>query len=134
MPKPKTALIIEDSAVQAASVGELLRSQGLQVIHAPNGEEGLMMAQRYLPDVIVLDLKLPGLDGVGVCKYLGASPRTAEIPVIILTQYADQADQVNAEIGHGAVEFIPKDSFADKVLVATLRELGILKDAGEAQG
>jgi CheY-like chemotaxis protein len=126
MTKKKTALIIEDSTVQAASVGELLRSNGLQVLHAPDGEEGLMMAQRFLPDVIVLDLKLPGLDGLSVCKYLAASPRTAALPVIILTQYADQADTVNAEIGHQAVEFIPKDSFADKVLVATLRELGIL--------
>jgi len=128
MAKAKTALIIEDSAVQAASVGELLRSQGLQVIHAPDGEEGLVMAQRYLPDVIVLDLELPGVDGVSVCKYLGASPRTADIPVVILTQHADQADQVIAETEGAAVEFIPKDNFADTVLVSTLRQLNILAD------
>jgi len=130
---PKTALIIEDSAVQAASVGELLRSKGLQVIHAPDGENGLLMAQRYLPDVIVLDLELPGMDGLSACKYLKASPRTADIPVVILTQHADQADQVVAEVGSGAAEFIPKDSIADKVLLETLAQLGILPGAGSAK-
>ena len=125
----KTVLIVEDSPVQAASIGELLREKGLTVLYAPNGEAGLLMAQRYLPDLILLDLEMPRMNGLDACKYLKASPRTADIPVVMLTQHADKAELVLAGIDRGAIDFIPKDTFADAVLLETLRQLGILPGA-----
>jgi CheY-like chemotaxis protein len=129
MAKAKTVLIVEDSPVQAASIGELLREKGLQVLYAPNGEAGLLMAQRYLPDLIILDLEMPRMNGLDACKYLKASPRTADIPVVMLTQHADKAELVLAGIDRGPIDFIPKDTFADAVLLETLRQLGILPEA-----
>ena len=125
----KTILIVEDSPVQAASIGELLQEKGLQVLYAPDGQAGLLMAQRYLPDLIILDLEMPRMNGLDACKYLKASPRTADIPVVMLTQHADKAELVLAGIDRGAIDFIPKDSFADAVLLETLRQLGILPEA-----
>ena len=129
MAKAKTILIVEDSPVQAASIGELLQEKGLQVLYAPDGQAGLLMAQRYLPDLIILDLEMPRMNGLDACKYLKASPRTANIPVVMLTQHADKAELVLAGIDRGAIDFIPKDSFADAVLLETLRQLGILPEA-----
>jgi CheY-like chemotaxis protein len=126
--KRKTVLIVEDSPVQAASIGELLQEKGLQVLYAPDGEAGLLMAQRYLPDLILLDLEMPRMNGLDTCKYLKASPRTVDIPVVMLTQHADKAGLVIAGIDRGAIDFIPKDTFADAVLLETLRQLGILQD------
>jgi CheY-like chemotaxis protein len=130
----KTVLIVEDSPVQAASIGELLQEKGLQVLYAPDGQAGLLMAQRYLPDLIILDLEMPRMNGLDACKYLKASPRTADIPVVMLTQHADRAGLVITGIDHGAIDFIPKDTFADAVLLETLRQLGVLEDAANGDG
>jgi CheY-like chemotaxis protein len=125
---PKTVLIVEDSPVQAASIGELLADHGLEVLYAPDGEACLLMAQRYLPDLIILDLEMPRMNGLDACRYLKASARTADIPVVMLTQYADKAGLVIEGIDCGAIDFIPKDTFADTVLLETLRQLHIIDD------
>jgi CheY-like chemotaxis protein len=128
----KTVLIVEDSPVQAASIGELLADKGLEVLYAPDGQACLLMAQRYLPDLIVLDLEMPRMNGLDACRYLKASARTADIPVVMLTQHADKAGLVIEGIDCGAIDFIPKDSFADAVLLETLRQLQIISTAPDA--
>ena len=122
----KTILVIEDSPVQAKSVGELLQGHGLSVYYAPDGEAGVSMAQQHLPDAILLDLEMPKMNGMQACKCLKADPRTAEIPIIILTNHADQPSMVLEGIERGAIDFIPKDSFAGAVLIETLRQLDVL--------
>ena len=127
----KTVLIVEDSPVQAASIGELLAEKGLEVLYTPDGQACLLMAQRYLPDLIILDLEMPRMNGLDACKYLKASARTADIPVVMLTQHADKAGLVIEGIDCGAVDFIPKDNFADIVLIETMRQLQIIDEAAE---
>jgi CheY-like chemotaxis protein len=122
----KTILVIEDSPVQAKSVGELLQGHGLSVYYAADGEVGVSIAQQHLPDAIVLDLEMPKMNGMEACKCLKADPRTAEIPIIILTNHADQPSMVIEGIERGAIDFIPKDSFAGAVLIETLRQLDVL--------
>ena len=80
-----TVLIVEDSPVQAASIGQLLQQNGLRVLHAQNGRAGVEMAQQYLPDAIVLDLEMPEMNGLQVCERLKRSRETARIPIIMLT-------------------------------------------------
>ena len=127
--RKKTKLIVEDSPVQAASTGHLIQEHGLRVLYAPDGRDGIEMAERYLPDLVVLDLEMPRMNGLEACKRLKENERTAEIPVVMLTQHADRAGLVIEGIGQGAVDFIPKDSFAGAVLLETLRQLDILQEA-----
>jgi len=124
--EPNTVLIVEDSPVQATSIGYHLQQKGLCVVYAPDGQAGVYLAKRYLPDAIILDLEMPRMNGLEACRQLKADPKTADIPVIILTLHADRADLVMSGIDEGAIDFIPKDSFADAVLLETLRGLGVL--------
>ena len=122
----KTVLVVEDSMVQAVSLGQLLLKHGLSVLHAPDGRSGIFVAQRYLPDAIILDLEMPHMNGLQACMRLKADPRTAHIPIVILTQHGDEAALINQALEYGAVDYIPKDSFANAVLVETLRQMSVL--------
>ena len=81
----KTILIVEDSPVQATAIGHLLLGNGARVLYAPDGRAGVYIAQRYQPDAIILDLEMPRMNGLEACQRLRASPRTADIPVLMLT-------------------------------------------------
>jgi CheY-like chemotaxis protein len=124
----KTALIVEDSPVQALSLLKLLESQGLNVICAPNGVAGLELAQKNIPDVIVLDIHMPEMDGLQVCRLLKQGKETSAIPVVLLTALTE-SEAFRAGLDCGAIDFIPKDAYSDIVLLATLRQLTILPNA-----
>lgn len=121
----KCVLIVEDSSAQALSKLLLLEDSGLRVLWARNGQEGVEMAQCYLPDAIVLDVEMPEMDGFEVCRRLKADARTAKIPIIMHT-VRDHAKDVLDSFQLGAIDFIPKDVFSGPVLLATLQELKIL--------
>jgi two-component system sensor kinase FixL len=121
----KTALIVEDSPVQALSLLKLLESQGLNVICAPNGVAGLELAHEHHPDVIVLDIHMPEMDGLEACRRLKQNNITSAIPVVLLTVHSE-SDVLLAGLELGAIDFIPKDTFSDIVLLATLRQLMII--------
>lgn len=118
-------LIVEDSPVQAMALQKLLEGQGLRVICAPNGRVGVEMAERWKPDAIILDIKMPDMDGFEVCRTLQANPQTSHIPVVMLTVYSEPP-MLRQSIYLGAVDFIPKDDFANAVLLETLRQLKVL--------
>jgi CheY-like chemotaxis protein len=122
----KTILIVEDSPVQATAIGQLLLGNGARVLYAPDGRTGVFMARRYLPDAIILDLEMPGMNGLEACKRLKADPETAHIPVLMLTQYLDRVEPAIGEGKEGTIDFIPKDDLASTVLVETLRQMHIL--------
>lgn len=124
--RPKTVLVIEDSPVQAFSLVQLLERSGLSVLCAPNGASGLAMAQGFVPDLIVLDVQMPEMDGLAVCKALRAETITTNIPIIFLTSYP-HPEVIKAGLAGGAVDFIPKDAFSDFVLLETLRELKLIE-------
>ena len=118
-------LVVEDSLVQALVLQQMLEHHGLDVRHAPDGQTGLDMARHWLPDAVVLDVKMPRLDGFEVCRRLQEDNRTSHIPIIMLTRYADHP-ALRQSIYLGAVEFIPKDDFANTVLLEVLRQLQVL--------
>lgn len=118
-------LIVEDSPVQAMALQKLLETQGLRVICAPNGRVGVEMAERWKPDAIVLDIKMPDMDGFEVCQYLQSNAKTSHIPIVMLTVYSEPP-MLRQSIYLGAVDFIPKDDFANAVLLETLRQLQVL--------
>lgn len=121
----KVALVIEDSPTQATHLQAILENEGIQVICAINGRMGMRMAQQLQPDVIILDIQMPEVNGFEVCKLLKASPDLANIPVILFTRW-DATEAVQLGLEYGAIDYIPKDAFADAVLIETLRQMGIV--------
>lgn len=115
----KSILAIEDDE----DILELLRynltKEGYQVTTVPSGEEGLRIAQSALPDLILLDLMLPGLDGLEVCRRLKLDAKTRIVPVIMLTAKGEEADIVTG-LELGADDYITKP-FSTRILLARVR-------------
>lgn len=127
-PGEKIVLIVEDSATQAMQLQSLLAENGLATMWARDGEEGLHCAQAFLPDVIVLDIELPGMNGLQLCKYLQESKYTKAIPIIMLT-HLNYREVAKYGIKTGNADFIPKDAFADAVILETLKRKGFITTA-----
>ena len=83
--KPKTILIAEDTAAIRTIIAFLLRARGFEVLESANGSDALEKALTLRPDLIVLDVIMPGMTGFDVCSYLKANEATRDIPILILT-------------------------------------------------
>lgn len=121
----KTALIVEDSITEAENVCAVLAEAGLQVVWAVNGPDGLQKAQEIHPDLIVMDVNMPGMNGFQVVQALKDNTECANIPIVMLTT-SDTPEAAATGFDAGAVDYIPKDAFAMSVLVETVRQLGII--------
>ena len=122
----KTVLVVEDSPTQALHLQSLLEQENLQVACAWNGQVGLQMAHQVHPDVIVLDVQMPDLNGFQVYQRLKETDDTASIPVIMLTRH-DDPDAITLGLQVGVTDYIPKDAFADAVLLETLRQMRVIQ-------
>ena len=109
-------LLIEDDARLASGVREYLENHGLSVVHEPRGDAGLELALAGGFDLVLLDLMLPGLDGVEVCRRLRA---VSDVPVIMLTARGDELDRVLG-LESGADDYMPKP-FSPRELLARIR-------------
>ncbi|HDD25305.1 MAG TPA: response regulator [Chloroflexi bacterium] len=118
----KTVLVLEDSPTQALHIQTLLEDAGLEVLLAQDGLTGLKIAQERRPDLIVLDIQMPGMNGFQVCQRLKSDRNTQDIPIIMFTRH-DEQEAVVLGLQTGAVDYIPKDAFADAVLLETLRQM-----------
>ena len=121
----KKILVIEDSPTQAIHMQVLLEREGLQVLLAYDGPMGLQIAHDVHPDLIVLDVQMPGMNGFQVCRQLKGEIGTKDIPIIMFTRH-DEQEAVMLGLQTGAVDYIPKDAFADAVLLETLRQMEFL--------
>jgi CheY-like chemotaxis protein len=92
----KKILLVEDNAVNRRLAGFILRSQGYQVSEATSAQEAFEMLKNDPPDLIVMDIQLPGKDGLEITKELKGQPETADIPVIAVTSYAMKGDREKA--------------------------------------
>jgi len=116
----KTALIVEDSPTQAIHLEQLLSENGMNILWAHDAEEGLHLAQIHMPDIIISDIELPGMNGMQMCKLLKENKYTRTIPIILLT-HLDYRETAKFGIKAEAINYIPKDAFSDAVLLETLR-------------
>jgi two-component system cell cycle response regulator DivK len=89
-------LVIEDHEENRRLLRDLLTSVGYELIEAVTGEEGLTSAEAQLPDLILMDIQLPGIDGYEVTRRIKAKPALSHIPVIAVTSYALSGDDVKA--------------------------------------
>ena len=121
----KTVLLVEDEEPLRQVLRELLEREGFTVVEASDGVQALDEVDRSAPDVLVLDLNLPRLDGYGVLNHLRARPSTAKLPVIVLTAKGDEENEVRV-FETGANDFLAKP-FRPRALSARLRALLKLK-------
>ena len=114
-------LIVEDEKDLADAVSFRLKASGYAVISASDGQEGFDKAKKENPDLIILDLMLPKMDGYKICGLLKKDVRFAKIPVIVFTAKAQQEDiQLGEELGADAYIIKPFDA---QVLIAKIEEL-----------
>ncbi len=109
-------LVVEDDETIAAAVGERLRSEGFVISLAANGQAGLDLDLRERPDLVLLDLMLPGIDGLEVCRRLRAR---RDVPVIMLTARDDETDML-VGLAVGGDDYLTKP-FSMRELVARIR-------------
>jgi CheY-like chemotaxis protein len=102
-----TVLVIEDNPVNRKLARNVLRSRGYRVLEADTGEEGIEIARRERPQLILMDLQLPGLDGMEATRRLKADPRTSAIPVVALSAHAHGVDEERARAA-GCAGYIAK--------------------------
>ena len=120
MGKP-TILVVDDEEDILELVKLHLSREGFTVVLAETGEQALKLVQTQPPGLVVLDLMLPGVDGLDVCKRMKADPRTRQIPIVMLTAKGEEADIVTG-LELGADDYMTKP-FSGKVLVARIRRI-----------
>jgi two-component system, OmpR family, phosphate regulon response regulator PhoB len=119
---PRTRiLLVEDERGLTEALTWALEREGYEVQVAHDGQEGLRKAQMQLPDLVILDLMLPGLDGLEVCRELRGGERTRNLPILMLTAKAEETDQV-VGFTMGADDYVTKP-FAVKVLMQRIKAL-----------
>lgn len=114
-------LIIDDERGISDPLSYALRKEGFEVTCAYDGQDGLRRAQSLLPDLILLDLMLPIIEGLEVCRQLRGDPRTREIPILMLTARTEEIDEV-VGFNMGADDYVTKP-FKMKPLVQRVKAL-----------
>jgi len=112
-------VLVEDEIDIVDTIVYNLSREGFETLSAQRGDEGLNLIRKELPDLVVLDLMLPGMDGLTLCQQLKSDPRTRHIPVIIVSAKAEDADIVIG-LGLGADDYLGKP-FSPKELIARVK-------------
>lgn len=109
-----SALVIDDSPVARKAAGELLSSScGLEVYYAASGEEGLVVVEERIPDIVVTDLELPGMDGIELIARL--RKRAPLVPVVLMTGVGNE-DVARRALEAGAASYVPKKVMGDELV------------------
>jgi two-component system, cell cycle response regulator DivK len=122
--KNKTALIVEDNVVNRILVREILLEIGMKALEANNAETGIAMARELLPDIIIMDFKLPGMNGSDATELLKKDENTKHIPVIILTASAFEKDKKRA-MNAGCEAFLTKPLQINELIQTMEMQFGI---------
>ena len=121
MAKATKILVVDDEPDIAGVVGYNLEKEGFTVVQAHDGEAALRKIRLEKPDLLILDLMLPGMSGLDICKTVRANPQTSQLPIIMLTAKSDELDRIlGLEIG--ADDYVTKP-FSVKELMARVRSI-----------
>jgi CheY-like chemotaxis protein len=122
-------LYIEDNEQNFYLVAFLLKAKGYEVLQARNGEEGIEAACRCRPELILLDIQLPDMDGYAIARRLRGNPDLAEIPLVALTSFAMVGDR-EAALEAGCIGYIEKPINPDTFLMEVERYLTMCVSRG----
>ena len=116
----KLILVVEDQEDNRRIMRDLLASAGYEVMEAVTGEEGVAAAETHRPDLILMDIQLPGLDGYEATRQIKANPDLQHIPIIVVTSYALSGDDVKAYEA-GCDDYVSKP-YSPRKLLAKIRQ------------
>src|SRR6056297_3932774 len=117
----ETVLIVDDEADILQLIKYNLEKEGYRTICTTSGEQALFEAKRHIPNLLVLDLMLPGVDGIEVCTRIRATEATKNMPILMVTAKSDESDIITG-LEVGADDYITKP-FSPKVLIARIRAI-----------
>jgi len=129
-PKP-AVLIVDESPDNLAPLRDMMLRQGYENFVASSGERALEIAQRLKPDLILLDVAMPGMDGLETCRRLKTQPATARIPVILMSARAETEDIV-AGFDIGAADYIPKPLRMEEVCARVRAQLRLSRSSRDS--
>ncbi|MBI1999402.1 MAG: response regulator [Parcubacteria group bacterium] len=116
-----TVALIEDDEILAKTLSEALREAGFTVFNAYDGEEGVRVVERELPNLVLLDIRMPKLDGYAVAKRLKQNSATKNIPVIILTVLEGE-EAIARALDVGVFEYLAKSEWTIENIVTLVRK------------
>ncbi len=122
-------LLVEDERSLTDVLQYNLEREGYEVFISHEGKDGLRKAQTILPDVVILDLMLPGMSGLDICKEIKSNGKTSNLPVLMLTSKSEESDQI-VGFAVGADDYVTKP-FSTKVLLQRIKALLRRKSAPE---
>ena len=115
-------LIVEDDPLVSRMYQKVLKFEGMDVISAENGRDGVQTAKDQKPDLILLDIMMPKMNGIEVLEHLKADSEVAGIPVVMLTNLSGTQDAENA-MKSGAVDYLVKSQFKPKEVAEKVKEI-----------
>jgi DNA-binding response OmpR family regulator len=127
--KKTKILIVEDEEILLTALAEELKQEGFEAIGAKDGQEGVEKALSEKPDLILLDLVMPRLDGIGALKQMKENEQTKDIPVVILTNLSDY-DKVSDALSLGAMDYLVKANYRLEELVNKIKTVLERKESG----
>ena len=122
-----SVLIVDDEPVNVDLLEQELADAGYRTLSAASGEQAIEIAARDKPDLILLDVMMPGIDGYEACRRLKAAEATRPIPVIFLTALSDSFEKVRG-FGAGAVDYVTKPFDLEELLARIRTHLGLRKE------
>jgi len=117
---PRTVLVVDDHEDNRRILRDLLRNAGYEVVEATTGEDGVATAKARTPDLILMDIQLPGIDGYEATRRIKADDALRRIPLIVVTSYALSGDDTKA-LAAGADAYVAKP-FSPRAILAKIRE------------
>ncbi|HIK13199.1 MAG TPA: response regulator [Oscillatoriaceae cyanobacterium M33_DOE_052] len=120
--KAETILIVDDTTTNLAVISRTLRNAGFKILVAKDGEKALQVVELETPDLILMDVIMPGIDGFETCRRIKENSGTKDIPVIFMTALADTVDKVKG-LSMGAVDYITKPFQEEEVLARVKQHL-----------
>lgn len=122
--QPKSILIVDDNYANTKILFDILNQSGFRVSVAQSGEKALLKVQKALPDLILLDILMPDINGFETCRRLKANPTTQEIPVIFLSALDEAVDKIEA-FNVGGIDYITKPFQTEEVLARVRNQLAL---------
>ncbi len=120
-------LIVDDKPMNMTLLGKMLKEEGYNVLPASNGEEALALLQTNAVKLILLDIRMPGMDGYAVCDKIKSDARTRDIPVIFISALNETFDKLKA-FSAGGVDYITKPFVTKEVLARVRTQLCLVDE------
>src|SRR6185436_8156441 len=128
--KKTKILIVEDEEILLTALSEELKQEGFEVVGAKDGIEGVEKTASEKPDLVLLDLVMPRLDGIGALKQMKENEQTKDTPVVILTNLSDY-DKVSDALSLGAMDYLVKANYRLEELINKIKSVLERKQSGD---